>query len=200
MREKIVGSRLRRFIEGKTKKHARFFSSLQNGYINMSYHDVVDRDYVARHIDQMADPVHIKLMALLCERFCPAWTSEPFFWAIFLHEDKCMLCVRAPKRQDAFFLNDGEARAIVPWARNNQRLIDRRVGELWNLGDADITAKFKLALRKDENAINGFGVDQHLFARNSLLKELRKVVSTAPQKTTKPATVHSFNDKNSTKG
>lgn len=200
MRERIVGSRLRRFIEEKSKKHTRFFSALQRGFIDMSYHDVKDPSYVERHISQTADPVHIKLMSLLCERFCPAWKSEPFYWAIFLHEDKCMLCVRAPHRQDNFFLDDDEARAVVPWARNNQRLIDRRFGELWNLGDPDITAKFKLALGNDQSAINGFGVDQHLFARASFLKELRKTVRATPQKTKKPAAVYTLPEKSSTKG
>jgi|9_EtaG_2_1085328.scaffolds.fasta_scaffold27245_3 hypothetical protein len=200
MHQKISGSRLKRFIERDGEIALMFTIPATGEQLHLRYHDSQDPEYVKRHAQNLQDPVHVNLITLLIDRFCPRWRTEPYYWSVHLHEDKCMFCVRGPNRMDIFFLNQEEARIMIPHSRNISRLIDRRVGELWNLGDPDITAKFKEALSNDVNAINGFGIDQHLFARSSLLNELRKVVSATPQKTTKPATVHNLKNNNSTKG
>ena len=199
MREKIVGSRLRRFMEKSGDIGTTFVSTINNQLLDIRYHDVGDDGYVQRHAKQLEDAVHVRLIGLLIERFCPLLAKEPYHWAIFLHEDKCMMCVRGPGRMDIFFLEESESRLMIPWARNNSRLIDRRVGELWNLGDPDITTKFKEALARDQNAINGFGIDKHLFERSSLLAELRKSI-TSPRPVSAKNTVESINKNKSTKG
>jgi len=200
MHQKISGSRLKRVLEGDGEVALQFVIPTTGEKLTLKYHDSKDPEYLVRHARNLQDPIHVNLITLLLERFCPLYLTEPYFWSVHLDEDKCMFCVRSPGRIDIFFLDPEDARIMVPHARKISRLVDRRVGELWNLGDPNITTKFKEALNKHETAINGFGVDQYLFARSSLLKELREVIAATPQKTTKPATVYKLQDGTSTKG